>query len=113
MCVGVCVCCLWGVFRGIWYSDGGSSKNYYFHIFSIIYFPLFLKPNLVKETIMSEGSKQAAFTEKMSKVIAEGYLCLALAVGHTAGLFNALATFDEPKTCEEIATASGCKQRYC
>ena len=31
------------LFRGIWYSDrggGGSSKNYHFHIFSIVYFKM-------------------------------------------------------------------------
>ena len=59
----------------------------------------------------SEDEKRAKFTEKVSQVITNGYLSLALATGHKSGLFETLASFDEPKTCEEISAASGCKQR--
>ena len=60
----------------------------------------------------TEEGKRAKFTEKVSQVVINGYLSLALAIGHKSGLFDTLASFDEPKTCEEICAASGCKQRY-
>ena len=57
------------------------------------------------------SKKQLEFADHMSHIVTNGYLSLALAIGHKSGLFSTLASFDEPKTCEEISAASGCKQR--
>ena len=52
------------------------------------------------------------FGETISQVVTNGFLSVALAVGHKTGLFSTLASFKEPKTCEEICKAGGWQKRY-
>lgn len=61
---------------------------------------------------MENSETVKEFCEKMDKVIEHNALGMALAVGSRTGLNQTLATLTEPKTSEEIATASGLNERY-
>ena len=51
------------------------------------------------------------FSSKMADIVTGGYLCLAMALGNRAGLWDILSSFEEPKTCKEIANAAGLKEK--
>ncbi|XP_022083548.1 uncharacterized protein LOC110975398 [Acanthaster planci] len=52
------------------------------------------------------------FGNRLAETVTQGFLCLALSLGHKTGLFEAMAGFDEPKSAKEIANAAGLKERY-
>ncbi|XP_072040554.1 S-adenosylmethionine-dependent methyltransferase Rv2258c-like [Amphiura filiformis] len=52
------------------------------------------------------------FSSKMADIVMGGYVCLALALGNRAGLWDIMCTFDEPKTSKEIADAAGLKPKF-
>lgn len=59
----------------------------------------------------SKGESSADFSSKVSQIVTDGFLSVALAVGNRAGLWDLLSGFDEPKTCSEIAQAAGLQER--
>lgn len=63
---------------------------------------------------MSENSasKKNAFSKKMSDILNHGALNLAMAIGYRTGLFDAMDTFDSPRSIADIAGKAGMNSRY-
>ena len=62
-------------------------------------------------TMASRQETAEEFSSKMADTVSGGYLCLALALGNRSGLWDAMASFDQPKTVKEVADAAGLKPR--
>jgi 2-polyprenyl-3-methyl-5-hydroxy-6-metoxy-1,4-benzoquinol methylase len=58
-----------------------------------------------------DAAKTEAFTEIMLNILNGGMLALMISIGRQTGLFEAMAGLN-PSTSEQIATASGLKERY-
>ncbi len=57
------------------------------------------------------AESEETFGNRVAETVTQGFLCLALSVGHKTGLFETMAGFDEPKSAKEIAEAAGLKER--
>ncbi|XP_071809069.1 S-adenosylmethionine-dependent methyltransferase Rv2258c-like [Asterias amurensis] len=58
------------------------------------------------------AESEETFGNRVAETVTQGFLCLALSVGHKTGLFETMAGFDDPKSAKEIADAAGLKERY-
>ncbi|KIX15177.1 class I SAM-dependent methyltransferase [Dethiosulfatarculus sandiegensis] len=56
--------------------------------------------------------KKERFERKMSEVLNYGALNLAMGLGYRLGLFEAMAAFDAPRSCGELAERAGVSERY-
>ncbi|XP_077995021.1 S-adenosylmethionine-dependent methyltransferase Rv2258c-like [Glandiceps talaboti] len=63
-------------------------------------------------TGMNDDDHGESFGNRMVEIVQHGFASVGIAVGSTTGLFNTMATFDEPKTSREIADTAGLKERY-
>ncbi|MCG8531433.1 MAG: class I SAM-dependent methyltransferase [Desulfovibrionales bacterium] len=61
---------------------------------------------------MEPDKKAALFGEKLSSILNYGALNAAMGIGYASGAFEALAQFDAPASCDDIAAAAGLDARY-
>jgi ubiquinone/menaquinone biosynthesis C-methylase UbiE len=57
-------------------------------------------------------SKREAFSQRMTDILNDGALNLALAIGYKKGLFEAMASYATPQTAVAIAERAGLSERY-
>ena len=57
-------------------------------------------------------TKRDLFSRRVVEILNHGALNLALGLGYRLGLFEAMAGFDEPQTCELIANRARLDERY-
>ena len=60
----------------------------------------------------SPAESRSAFEDRIGDIIKTGSIIPCLAIGSKLGLFEKMAEFREPKTSQQIADATDCKERY-
>lgn len=60
-----------------------------------------------------DADKAEKFSAIMANILNYGALNLAMGMGYASGLFEALASFEEPASCAEIAREAAVDERYC
>ena len=60
---------------------------------------------------MSKTESESEFTNRIDRVIINGFTTLAISTGFKLGLFDALAKYTTHKTSHEIAADNGLKER--
>ena len=66
----------------------------------------------MEATIELDGSKVAAFGEKMLGILNGGMAANMISIGHQVGLFDAMSGMGMAATSQEIADESGLNERY-
>ncbi|XP_077986105.1 S-adenosylmethionine-dependent methyltransferase Rv2258c-like [Glandiceps talaboti] len=61
---------------------------------------------------MASKETDEEFSGRIQGVLSSGFLCIGLAVGSAAGLFQAMSRLGEPKISSEIAREANKKERY-
>jgi 2-polyprenyl-3-methyl-5-hydroxy-6-metoxy-1,4-benzoquinol methylase len=70
------------------------------------------RPGVLAKMAELDEKKKELFSQKMTDVLNYGALNLAMGLGYKLGLFEAMATFDTPQTCEDLARKAGVSKRY-
>jgi ubiquinone/menaquinone biosynthesis C-methylase UbiE len=56
--------------------------------------------------------KRENFSEKMTRILNDGAINLAMAIGYRTGLFDVMDTFENPQSIESLAQKAGLNPRY-
>lgn len=62
--------------------------------------------------LMDQSNLGEEFSRKLKEIVTHSNTCIMIAMGFDLGLFDVLADPPEPKTCQEIASIAGMKERY-
>ena len=68
--------------------------------------------NACKVNVKDQDAATEQFAGELLETLNRATLGLGLAIGHRTGLFDAMAAMNQWASCQQIATASACNERY-